>query len=143
MSFAFENYMLGDMIYEGRGTTIGRRVLGIDMNGGPSMEISMSGKGPIKGNIECTDIWTYWTVAGQRGQGRGIIMVNDGSNEVVTAVSQGIGNLSDSRSMRYVGANFYSTASTGKLAFMNNSVGMFEAVIDTSSNYTVKVWEWK
>jgi hypothetical protein len=70
-------------------------------------------------------------------------MLNDGSKEVVTAVSQGIGNLSESGSMRYVGANFYSTSSTGKLAFMNNSVGMFEAVIDASSNYTVKVWEWK
>jgi hypothetical protein len=103
----------------------------------------MSGKGPVRGNIESTDMWTYWTVRGQRGQGRGVIIPNDWSGEVVTAVSQGIGKVSKPGSVRYVGANFYSTISVGKLAFMNNLVGMFEAVIDDSGNYTVKVWEWK
>jgi hypothetical protein len=135
--------MLGDLIYEGKGRTTGRRVIGVDADGGPSLEISMSGKGPIRANIECTDMWTYWTVRGQRGEGRGVIMSNDRSSEVVTAVSQGIGKMSEYGSTRYVGANFYSTTSTGKLAFLNNLVGIFEAVIDDSSNYSVKVWEWK
>ena len=61
---------------------------------------------------------------------------------MVTAVSQGIGKMSESGNMCYLGTNFYSTTSTGKLAFLNNLVGMFEAMIDESGNYTVKVWEW-
>lgn len=114
--------MLGELIYEGKGKTTGNRILGLDEDGGPTPEVSMSGEGPIKGTIQITDMWTYWTVTGQRGQGRGIIMSKDGSNEVVTAVSQGIGKMSESGNMRYVGANFYSTISTGKLAFLNNLV---------------------
>jgi hypothetical protein len=135
--------MLGDLIYEGRGKITGKRVLSPDADGGPSLEMSMVGEGPVRGNIESTEMFTYWTVRGQRGQGRGIIMSNDGSNEVVTAVSEGIGKKSESGSMRYVGANFYSTTSKGKLAFLNNLVGIFEGIIDDSGNYTVKVWEWK
>ncbi|MGA7370325.1 MAG: hypothetical protein WBX01_14450 [Nitrososphaeraceae archaeon] len=40
----------------------GKRTLGLDADGGPTPEISISGEGPIKGKIESTDMWTYWTL---------------------------------------------------------------------------------
>jgi hypothetical protein len=136
--------MLGDLIYEGKGKTTGKRVLDPDEDGAPRLEISMMAEGMLRGNIESTDMWTYWTVRGQKGQGRGIIMAKDRSDDkVATAVSQGIGKVIESGITRYVGTNFYSTSSTGKLEFLNNLVGMFEAIIENSGNYSVKVWEWK
>ncbi|MFB5600758.1 MAG: hypothetical protein ACE5SW_11100 [Nitrososphaeraceae archaeon] len=38
---------------------------------------------------------------------------------------------------------FYKTSSNGKLAFLNNMVGVFEAEEDESVNGIVKVWERK
>ena len=35
------------------------------------------------------------------------------------------------------------TPSAGKLAFLNNLVGVFESEIDAEGNVTEKVWEWK
>ncbi len=80
---------------------------------------------------------------GHQGQGRDVLMTRDGGNEVATATSQGVGKIINSGAMHYVGANFYTTSSSGKLVFLNNLVGMFEAAIEESGNYTVKVWEWK
>jgi len=53
------------------------------------------------------------------------------------------GNLSPSGSVKWHGTYFISTSSTGKLAFLNNVVGVFEAEIDPDWNVTEKVWEWK
>ena len=35
------------------------------------------------------------------------------------------------------------TKSSGKLAFLNNVVGAFEAEMDGEGNVTERVWEWK
>src|SRR6266516_3217896 len=45
--------------------------------------------------------------------------------------------------IRFVGSLFFSTASTGKLAFLNNLVGVFEYESDEIGNTSSKVWEWK
>ena len=41
------------------------------------------------------------------------------------------------------GSVFYSTSSTGKLASLNNLIGVFEVVIDAEGNFSEKTWEWK
>jgi hypothetical protein len=38
---------------------------------------------------------------------------------------------------------FFSTTSTGKLAFLNNMVGIFQYEVDTLGNTSAKVWGWK
>jgi len=37
----------------------------------------------------------------------------------------------------------YRTSSIGKLAFLNNVVGVLEAEMDMEGNFTEKIWEWK
>jgi len=38
---------------------------------------------------------------------------------------------------------FYRTSSTGKLSFLNDLVGLFEAEMDTEGNFSENIWEWK
>jgi hypothetical protein len=139
--------MLGELIYEAKGKITGKRVLEFDGGGVPKLEISVSNEGMLKGTIEHTEMWTYCTEQRpdgvQYGQGIGVMMTKDGTGEVVCISGQGVGKMMDSGILRYVGANFYSTSSTGKLAFLNNLVGLFEYDVDGSGNNSVKVWEWK
>lgn len=138
--------MLGDLIGEAKGKLTGQRVLEIHGETAPRLEMSVSGEGKTKGNIEYSEMWTYWSErrqdGTQYGEGNGIWMTKDG-NEVVTMTGQGVARMIDSGSIRYVGSNFYSTTSTGKLAFLNNVVGIFEYEVDKEFNYRNKIWEWK
>lgn len=45
--------------------------------------------------------------------------------------------------IKWRGSHFYRTSSNGKLAFLNNVVGVFESEIDVEGNGTEKIWEWK
>jgi hypothetical protein len=125
--------MLGDLIGEGKGKLTGQRVLEIHGETAPRLEMSVSGGGKTKGNIEYTEMWTYWSEkiedGVQYGEGNGIWMTKD-SSEVVTMIGQGVGRTTDAGSIRFVGSNFYSTTSNGKLAFLNNVVGVFEYEVD-------------
>ena len=38
---------------------------------------------------------------------------------------------------------FFKTRSTGKLAFLNNKIGVFEFEADENGNTNGKIWEWK
>jgi len=138
--------MLGDLISEGRGKITGQRVLEVSAAGAPRIEVSIAGEGKTRGNIEYTEMWTYWSEQRsggvQYGEGNGILMTKDGK-EVVTMTGQGVGRMTESGTMRYVGTNFCTTSSTGKLAFLNNLVGIFEFEVDKENNYHEKVWEWK
>ena len=138
--------MLGDLICEGKGRLTGQRVLETNGETAPRLEMSISGEGKTKGNIEYTEMWTYWSEQReggvQYGEGNGILMTKDGS-EVVTMTGKGVARMTESGVMRYVGSNFCSTTSTGKLAFLNNVVGIFEYEVDKEFNYRNKIWEWK
>jgi hypothetical protein len=48
-----------------------------------------------------------------------------------------------SKKERYVGSIFCRTSSTGKLAFLNNMVGIFEYEADENGISRGKMWEWK
>lgn len=77
----------------------------------------------------------------RHGKGQGII--NAGESEVATFTGEGFGRISPSGSCTVRGSFFYRTALAGKLAFLNNVVGVFESEIDAEGNVTEKVWEWK
>jgi hypothetical protein len=65
-----------------------------------------------------------------------------GGSEMATLAGEGIGRIA-TNGVKWRGAIFYKTASTGKLSFLNNVVGLFEAEVDAEGNFTEKIWEWK
>ena len=69
--------------------------------------------------------------------------MNKDGQEMATWTGQGIGRFIGSGKIRFAGSLFFSTASAGKLAFLNNLVGVFEYESDESGNTSSKVWEWK
>jgi hypothetical protein len=135
--------MLGEQIAELKGKIIGQRVLDIE---GPTIETSVSVSGSIKG----TQVKETLTFEGRptttskgvlHGKGKGVIMA--GESELATYTGEGVGRPSSSGSINYRGSIFYSTSSNGKLAFLNNLIGVFESDIDTEGNFSEKIWEWK
>jgi hypothetical protein len=75
-----------------------------------------------------------------KGKGKGVIMA--GTSEMATETGEGIG-VFNSSGVKWRGAIFYKTSSTGRLASINNVVGVFEADVDTDGNFSLKSWEWK
>jgi hypothetical protein len=135
--------MLGEQSAELKGKIIGQRVLDVE---GPTIETSVSVSGSIKG----TQVKETLTFEGRptttskgvlHGKGKGVIMA--GESELATYTAEGVGRPSSSGSINYRGSIFYSTSSNGKLAFLNNLIGVFESEIDTEGNFSEKIWEWK
>jgi hypothetical protein len=96
------------------------------------------------GYIECIEnqrspMIVRWTLK-QKGVGQGVMM--GGDSEMATFTGEGVGRITATRTnWRWV--FFYRTASTGKLSFLNNAVGVFEVEVDSEGNFTETVWEWK
>ena len=135
--------MLGEQILELKGKIIGQRVLDVE---GPTIETSVSVSGSIKGT-QVKEILTFearptTTSKGVlHGKGKGVIMTEE--SELATYTGEGVGRVSSSGSINYRGSIFYSTSSNGKLAFLNNVIGVFESEIDIEGNFSEKIWEWK
>lgn len=136
--------MLGDQISEEKGKITSQRVLDVE-GGAPKMETSFSATGNYRG-VETTATVTYW--ASPRpggaiyGEGKGVLMSKDGQ-EMAIWTGQGIGRFTSPGKIRLTGSLFFETSSTGKLAFLNNLVGVFEYQSDESGNTSAKAWEWK
>lgn len=75
------------------------------------------------------------------GVGNGIITTEEG--DIATYTGEGIGRSDASGVLKWRGAVFFETSSEGKLGFLNNIVGVFEAQVDAQGNFTDKTWEWK
>jgi len=133
--------MLGEQIAEFKGKVIGQRVLDVE---GPAMEISLSFTGSIKG-IPAKETVTFVGRPSSpgviHGEGQGVIMA--GETETATFTAEAFGRISPSGTVHWRGAHFNRTSSSGKLAFLNNAVGVFESEIDAEDNVTQKTWEWK
>ena len=136
--------MLGDQVGEDKGKITSQRVLDVE-GGTPKMETSFSATGKYRG-VEATDMGTYWSTprpgGAIHGEGQGVLVSKDGQ-EMATWTGQGVGRFISPGKIRFVGSLFFSTASTGKLAFLNNLVGVFEYESDEIGNTSSKVWEWK
>ena len=132
--------MLGDLIYEANGNTIGLRVL--DDNG--TMELTLQEKGVVFGT-ECT---TMVTLVGKRrpdgtqfSEGHGVMSTKEGDAATLHVSCITIPKeLPPLGSVR--GASFFNTQSP-KLARLNTLVCVFEAEINEDMSYTIKDWEWK
>lgn len=136
--------MLGDLIYEAQGKVVGYRVLDVK---GPKIEVSITQNGTLKGRIEAIDIVTYWSIPTPGGayyaEGKGVFMAKDNPNDSAAWTGQGIAHYSGQK-RRDVGSVFCRTTSTtGKLAFLDNMVGVFEYTTDEMGNSEGKIWEWK
>lgn len=136
--------MLGDQISEEKGKITSQRVL--DVEGGvPKIETSFSATGNYRG-VETTATITYWSTprpgGAIYGEGQGALMSKDGQ-EMAIWTGQGIGRFTSPGKIRLTGSLFFETSSTGKLAFLNNLVGVFEYETDESGNTSATVWEWK
>ena len=132
--------MLGEQITELKGKTTGRRVLDAE---GPIIETSVSASGSARRtqvNESITYVAKPVSSGVLHGKGRGVIMA--GNSEMVTLEGEGIGRIT-ANGVKWRCAIFYRTASTGKLSFLNNTVGLFEAEVDEDGNFTEKIWEWK
>ena len=134
--------MLGEQIGELKGKIVGQRVVDSE---GPRMETTLSSTGSIRGtnvNETVTFVGTPISAGVLHGEGHGVLM--GGESEMATFRGEAFGRISSSGSVKWRGSHFYrTTALSGKLAFLNNVVGVFEADFDTEGNVTEKIWEWK
>jgi hypothetical protein len=143
--------MLGDQIGEVKDKIIGQRVLDIEEEEGggglPKIEYSFSANGRMK-EIDITHMATFSTIPRGNGvlydEGQGVITTRDSSAEMATEIGRGIGQFTDGgKKVKFRGSFFYRTSPTGRLAFLNNLVGVFEYEVDEVGNTQHKVWEWK
>jgi hypothetical protein len=99
------------------------------------------GNGTMNGNIEVTNTGKLVSVSKGNNlsfeQGQGVIATKDGSetaNYTLIDVFNGTA---------FLGAQAYSTNSTGGLSFLNNILGIIKGVQDGSGNYAAEHWHWK
>jgi hypothetical protein len=103
-------------------------------------QYTFTSNGTMNGNIEVTNTGEY--VSTSKGnilvfdQGKGVIKTKDGETANYTFIE--VFNGTD-----YQGASAYSTNSTGKLAFLNNTMGIYKGGADESGNYALEQWHWK
>jgi hypothetical protein len=128
--------------------TTGQRVLDVNNPSGPTLETSFSdfGAGIIKGVGNATTIGTIITSFRPDGalysQGKGVTTTDDG--EIATWTEQGIGHFTKQGKVVFHGIRIFSTSSTGKLAFLNNLVGVLYTQADIKSGIaTNTIWELK
>ena len=74
------------------------------------------------------------------GQGQGVLQSKDG--EEATYTFQFIGSLKEGGQPPH-GSWYIYTNSTGKMAFLNNMVGITHSEIGKDSEFYTKVWKWK
>lgn len=133
--------MLGELIGENQGKISSQRVIDVR---GPTMETSIMASGRL-GSVRVTETLTYAANTSSRGVlhgvGSGIVTTLEG--DLATYTGEGIGRYDASGVLNWRGAIFFETSSEGKLGFINNLVGVFEAQVDGQGNFTDKIWEWK
>jgi hypothetical protein len=74
------------------------------------------------------------------GQGQGVLQSKDG--EEATYTFQFIGSLKEGNQPPH-GSWFIYTNSTGKMAFLNNLIGITHSEIGKDGTFSTKVWKWK
>ncbi|MGI0033588.1 MAG: hypothetical protein ACRD97_10015 [Nitrososphaeraceae archaeon] len=135
--------MLGELTGENEGKVSSQRVIDVK---GPTMETSVTASGRLRG-VQVTETLTYVANTSSKGVlhgvGNGIITTQDG--DLATYTAEGIGRYDASGVLNWRGAIFFEASSEGegKLGFLNNLVGVFEAQVDAEGNFTDKIWEWK
>jgi hypothetical protein len=128
-------------IGELKGKIMGQRVLDSE---GPSIETTISFEGTYKGTpakMTVTFVGRTTSTGVIHGEGQGVVMA--GESEVATFTAEAFGRINPTGARRFRGAHFYRTSSNGKLASLNNVVGVFETEVDPEGNAKNRIWEWK
>lgn len=132
--------MLGDLIYEGKGKSIGMRVL--DGNG--TWEGTSQEQGTLFG-VECTSTTTNVNTLRPNGtlfsEGCGMTLSKDGdrASYTISGIYTPKGH-APAGSIR--GGTFWSTQSPA-LARLNSIISVYEVEMSEDWTYSVKEWEWK
>jgi hypothetical protein len=134
--------MLGELIGEMEGKVSSQRVFDVK---GPTMETSVTASGRLRG-VQVTETLTYVANTSSKGVlhgvGNGIITTTE-DGDLATYTGEGIGRFDASGVLIWRGSIFFEASSEGKLGFLNNTVGVFEAEVDAQGNFRDKTWEWK
>ena len=132
---------LGEPFFEESGQVTGQKEIGPN-----TMHITFAANGTLKGNIEVTNTGDFISVSKGDNlffdQGQGAITTIDGS-ETANYTIIAVGNVTQDGKQDIQGAGVYSTDSTGKLAFLNNILGIFKAEVDETGGFVSNEWQWK
>jgi len=125
------------------GKLIGQTVL--NTGGVPQIQESIIENGTMNGvgNVTNLETWvdTFKSPAIAYGVGQGILTTKD--KQRATWIAHDIGRTNDNNgAITYHGVMFFSSNSTGKLAFLNNLEGLYITEVN-GSKQTTKMWEWK
>jgi hypothetical protein len=143
-----KNSMLGELIYESSGKIVNQKVVdtGDIYNPSAKVELSYSGSGYMQGIGNVTETWTFVNTHLinniTQGIGKGVILTDDG-NGIATATELGRGFHMSPETIVYPGARVFSADSNGKLAFLNELVGVTQWEVECLGNYKVKMCQWK
>ncbi len=126
-------YELEEPFFQEKGKITGQKDIGDNRS-----QITFSGEGAMKGNIEVTNSGDFIEV--QKGnnvthaQGQGVLTTKDGS-EKVSYTFHAVGNVTKESKPILLGSAIYSTDSSGKSAFINNVISFFKVEVDASGNF--------
>jgi hypothetical protein len=134
---------LGNPFFVEKGKIIGQRVLNVTPQ--PQLEFTFKANGTINNITDFTNIGTTVSNLQANGvfhsKGQGFIMTEEG--EAATWTNQVVGQFTKEGNVLSRGVGFWSTPSTGDLAFMNNLMTIFKLEIDSDGNLSAEEWEWK
>ena len=132
---------LGKAFFEEKGKITGQKEIGTN-----TTQISYSSNGTMNGNIPVTTSGNFMSISKGNNvtynHGQAIVTAKDGT-EIANYTFLAVGKISEEGKPIFNGVSVYSTNSTGKLAFVNNMVGIFKVEIDRMGNFVNKEWEWK
>jgi hypothetical protein len=132
----------GEVIIEEKGAITGTRILELEEGKVPSLESSYQGTGKILG-VEFTNFGTFSGTPRPSGvlygEGRGIVMTNDG--EMVVWSAQGVGKPLGPVAASWRYSIFFQTASE-KLGRLNGVLGVGNFDIDENGNVVNTACEW-
>jgi hypothetical protein len=138
--------MLGDIIYETKlGKLIGTRLVTAEGKI-PKIEVTISQEGLLKAIMDATGLVTFWSEQQKDGsiyaEGQSVLILKDDRAATATWIGKGAAHYQN-QTRRDVGSVFFKSSNNGKLAFLNNVVGVFEYEILEEGTSKGKIWEWK
>jgi hypothetical protein len=145
------NMTIGDLILEGHGGPSGLRglrIIDLDGDKGPKIEVSYLANVTIRGGINATDMGTMWSVTNpdrtvySEGQG---ILTSSATGNMATYTFQGVGKYSSDGTLRNHGSYVFNsdTSPSNELSFLNNKIGVYADEIDTAGKGIARIWELK
>lgn len=118
----------------------------VKASGANATEVSFSGNGTAN-NISFKDTGKATIIPRSGGasyiQGNVEIVNVNNSSEKTSYTFQEIGQPSSDGTIKSNGAAFFGSNATGKLAFLNNMVVIYQNQIDKAGNSSLVAWKWK